>query len=135
MRKIGNGRALLLELLIVMLFFAVCASVLLNSILAVTSCTQRAEQKRIALRELQEDAAFMTTAACFEDALLERNYSREDGAWKTKRGELTLFAELSEESTKAGMLEKGWLTAQWNDDMLVELPVSRYNAQGGGGDE
>ena len=122
-----RGNALLAELMVVALFFALAAMVLAQ-VFAADEQSRRAEALDEALaagQELQEQLAGRDDLAAF---LAERGYALSD-AWTKDFGAFSLRVELTEEPHASGVLRAGSILAECGDETLLELPFADYLAQ------
>ena len=123
-----RGNALLAELMVVALFFALAAMVLAQVFAAADEQSRRAEVLDEALaagQELQEQLAGRDDPAAF---LAERGYALSD-AWTKDFGAFSLRVELTEEPHASGVLRAGSILAECGDETLLELPFADYLAQ------
>lgn len=123
-----RGNALLAELMVVALFFALAAMVLAQVFAAADEQSRRAEVLDEALaagQELQEQLAGRDDPAAF---LTEQGYAF-GGAWTKDFGAFSLRVELTEEPHASGVLRAGSILAERGDETLLELPFADYLAQ------
>ena len=123
-----RGNALLAELMVVALFFALSAMVLAQVFAAADEQSRRAEALDEALaagQELQEQLAGRDDPSAF---LAEQGYAF-SGAWTKDFGAFSLRVELMEEPRAAGMLRSGSILAERGDETLLELPFDDYLPQ------
>ena len=123
-----RGNALLAELMVVALFFALAAMVLAQVFAAADDQSRRAEVLDEALaagQELQEQLAGRVDPAAF---LTEQGYAFSD-AWTKDFGAFSLRVELMEEPHTSGVLRVGSILAERGGETLLELPFADYLAQ------
>ena len=123
-----RGNALLAELMVVALFFALAAMVLAQVFAAADDQSRRAEALDEALasgQELQEQLAGQDDPSAF---LAEQGYAFSD-AWTKNFGAFSLRVELAEEPHASGVLRTGSILAERGDETLLELPFADYLAQ------
>ena len=126
MRKRSQGNALLVELLIVVLFFMLAATVLLRVFAAAHEQGALAQQYGDALTAAQNAADRLYAADDPEAVLGEMGFVKEDGIWKLTQETYTLEASLARETTSAGTLRRQEVRAVAGEEALVTLPCSRY---------
>ena len=123
-----RGNALLAELMVVALVFALAAMVLAPVFAAADDQSRRAEALDEALasgQELQEQLAGRDDPAAF---LAKQGYAFSD-AWTKDFGAFSLRVELAEEPHASGVLRTGSILAESGDETLLELPFADYLAQ------
>lgn len=126
MRKRSQGNALLVELLIVVLFFMLAATVLLRIFAAAHEQGALAERYNEALSAAQNAADRLYAADDPEEALRGMGFAEENEMWKLMQERYTLEAEVSRETLEAGILRRQEVRAVTGDERIVTLPCSRY---------
>lgn len=126
MRKRSQGNALLVELLIVVLFFMLASTVLLRVFAAAHEQGKKAQRYNDALTAAQNAADRLYAADDPEEALREMGFAAENEIWKLMQGSYTLEAEVAREPLQAGILRRQEVRAVTEDGRLVTLPCSRY---------
>ena len=125
--KNGNrANALLMELLIVILFFMFAATTLVEIFGMARQRSRRAESAAAALLEAQNAAETLYDA---EDPVLwlrENGFSEQDGAWILDSGEYLLRVTEQTEETEAGWLRTVNVGAEIEGESLFTLPSVRY---------
>ena len=125
--KTGNlSRALLVELLIVVLFFMLASTVLLQIFAAANAQSVQAGRLTEALNAAQNLADRLYAAPDPEDALREMDFSQEGGVLRREDGEFLLEASLSREAREAGALLRAEVRVYSDGELLIRLPCSRY---------
>lgn len=117
-------RALLVEMLAVTLFFALIVSVLIQVYFAAYGQGRKAERLDDALAEAQTLMAGLHASEDAAALLSEQGYVQTDEVWTSEDGEL--IVTLSEETTAAGRLVRGEVSAQDGEEALFRLPFARY---------
>lgn len=126
MNKSRNQNALLIEIMIAVLFFALCATVLVETFMAAHEQGRHAGLDSRALVEAQDVAEQLYAAADAEALLTEAGFTRVDGVWARLNGEACLTVTLAREDTAAGVLHTAEVAASRGDTLIVTLPVARY---------
>lgn len=126
MRKRGQGNALLVELLIVVLFFMLAATVLLRVFAAAHEQGALAQRYNDALSDAQNAADRLYAADDPEAVLREMGFAEENQIWILMRDTYTLEATLAREPMEAGTLRRQEVRAVAGDERLFTLPCSRY---------
>ena len=117
MVKHNQLNTLLMEILIVVLFFSLCSTVILDVFVGAHNQSARAGA--------QADA--LTAAPEREDVLRQSGFfERGDGTWHLSCGAYDLLVTLSEETYSAGTLETAEVTALENEQTIFTLPSARY---------
>lgn len=123
-----RGNALLAELMVVALFFALAAAVLAQIFAAANDQSRRAEALDEALaagQELQEQLAGRDDLPAL---LAEQGYAR-NGEWTKDFGAFSLRVELEEEEHASGTLRTGNIRAERGGETLLTLPFADYLPQ------
>ena len=131
MKKANRSNALLVELLIVVIFFMLASTVLLQVFTASSNQGRKAGAINDALVAAQNTADRLYTAAEEEDgairALQEMGF--EAGAasdWVLKKEDYSLLVYLETEDRPAGRMQKAEVWAFQGTEKLFSLPVARY---------
>ncbi len=131
-----NQRALLMEVLVAVLFFILCAAVLLQTFIAAREGSRRAGLQSAALTELQvlserlyvaEDPEILLESVGFEYLVAQWTLDGEiyDAAW-VREGDCLITALQRDEDTPAGVLRTITLTASEKGEELARLDCTRY---------
>ncbi len=129
--KTGNrSNALLVELLIVVMFFMLASTVLLQVFSTAHNQISRAGTRTRALNEAQNVADRLYTAKTPEDedtALASLGFSSdESGAQVLEKDGYTLTVRCDLQARKAGNMRLYTVEAYQTDELLFTLPVARY---------
>lgn len=123
MVKHNRQNTLLMEILIVVLFFALCSTVILNVFVGAHNQSARAG----ALIAAQSLADRLYAADERKDALRQSGFAEnEDGAWHLHCGAYDLLVTLGETACPAGTMETAQVTALRQEKTLFSLPSARY---------
>lgn len=121
-----SQRTLLVEIMIAVLFFALCATVLMKTFATANEYGNRAGADSAALLKAQ-DLAERLYAAEEPQRLLENcGFTQADGLWRCESEECILEVELAEETAPAGILRTVKIRALRGGKVIVELPCVRY---------
>ena len=125
--KSGNrSNALLVELLIVVLFFMLSSTVLLQ-VFSTARSQSALSAKLISASNAAQDAADRLYAAeDVESALKEMGWTQENDAWRLPGDSFDLTVSLSREQQPCGELLRYQVRALSGEQTLVELPGARY---------
>ena len=125
--KTGNrSNALLVELLIVVLFFMLAATVLLQVFTGASDQGTRAGKTTQALNAAQNVAERLYSAADAEKALTEMQFSRDGDVWTRDDGDFVLEAVVAPETRASGVWRAQEVRVTLGEERLVTLPCSRY---------
>ena len=129
--KTGNrSNALLVELLIVVMFFMLASTVLLQVFSTAHNQISRAGTRTRALNEAQNVADRLYTAKTPEDedaALASLGFSSdESGAQALEKDGYTLTVRFDSQAREAGDMRLYTVEAYQTDELLFTLPVARY---------
>ncbi len=132
MKKANRSNALLVELLIVVIFFMLASMVLLQVFTASSNQGRKAGAINEALVLAQNTADRLYAAEPGDDGavqvLRDLGYKEEeDGAgWKLRNGIYWLVVQLEDETMDAGIMRRATVQAFKGEDTLFTLPVARY---------
>ncbi len=126
MRAHNRSNALLVELLIVVMFFMLSAAVLMQVFAKARSQSMAAGQISSAIQQAQNTAEVLWAAAEPREELTAMGFAEQDGAWTLEKDGYTLTVTGQEEQTSSGVLTRHQVTAAREDEVLISLPVARY---------
>lgn len=124
--KKGKSNSLLMELLIVTLFFAISASVLVEVFAAAGNQNRRAEHLNVAQATAQDVADRLYAASDAEACLTECGFEQDGEIWVRADDPLEIQVTLHEEETEGGVMRRAEVRACEGEDTLLTLPASRY---------
>ena len=125
--KTGNrSNALLVELLIVVLFFMLAATVLLQVFTGASDQGNRAGKTTQALNAAQNVAERLYMAGDAEAVLRDMQFTQEGEVWTRDDGDFVLEAVTARETRTGGVWRGQEVRVTLNGDRLVTLPCSRY---------
>ena len=126
MKSNNRSNALLVELLIVVMFFMLSATVLLQVFSTARNQSNRAGMLIEALNETQSVADRLYIARDAEAALADMGFSQQNNEWSLDKNGYTITVTASEESAPNGVMNRFEVRAVQNDEALLTLPVARY---------
>ena len=130
MKTANRSNALLVELLIVVMFFMLSSTVLLQVFLTSRSQSERAGNMTLALSDAQSVADRLYTAGDADAALAalrEMGFAFDAaGGSSLSRGDYTLLVRRDTEDREAGLMHRYTVSAYQGEDLLFTLPVARY---------
>lgn len=126
MKENGRVNALLVELLIVLLFFMLASTTLMEIFGAAKMNSSRAGASNAALMQVQNLAEQLYAAEDVEQALETLGFAKEGEKWSLNGGEYELIASYLYTQDEAGVLRQVELTAMYHGETLFTLPATRY---------
>ncbi len=124
--KGSRGNALLVELLIVVMFFMLSATVLLQVFAAARTQSEQAGRLNDALCVAQNTADLLYAAPDAEETLSGLGFEEENGLWRLPGDAFDVTVRCSETAEGAGVMQRCQVQAQHDNEVLVDLPVARY---------
>lgn len=126
MKENGRVNALLVELLIVLLFFMLASTTLMEIFGAAKLNSSRAGASNAALMQAQNVAEQLYAADDVEQALEALGFAKEGEDWCLNGGGYELIASYLFTQDEAGALRQVELTAMYHGEALFTLPATRY---------
>lgn len=126
MREGRRANALLVELLLVILFFMLSATTIVELFAGAKHKTVQARATSEAIMEAQNIADDLYGADDPDAVLKELGFSEGDGIWTLEETEYTLTVLQKEEETEAGILHTFTVSATGDGKDLFSLPSTRY---------
>ncbi|MBQ9196447.1 MAG: hypothetical protein IJ157_04305 [Clostridia bacterium] len=125
--KTGNrSNALLVELLIVVMFFMLAATVLLQVFSAASDQGSKAGRVTQALVSAQNVAERLYAADAPETALVEMGFTRQGNIWTRDDGDYVVEAVVETQDRPYGMWFQQEVRVEAAGERLFTLPCSRY---------
>lgn len=128
MKQNGRVNSLLVELIIVVLFFMLASTTLMEIFGAAKQYSNRAGASTEAMMQAQNMAEVLYAAPSVEDKLTDWGFELTDGQWRKDYGSYVMIADCEQEETAAGVLQQTTLSTQYQGEVLFTLPVVRYAA-------
>ena len=127
MRRTGNQRnALLVELLIVVLFFMLAATVLLRVFSTARNMSEQSRWITEALSDAQNVAERLLASDAPEAELTHMGFGLQEGAWVLAEEGYVISVTLSAEETSSGVMRRQEVTVLREGQQLLALPGARY---------
>lgn len=127
MARSNQLNTLLMEILIAVLFFALCSTVILDVFVGAHNQSVRAGVQAQALADAQNLADVLYAAEKREDVLLKDGFEADaSGVFTRDCGEYALSVALGEEQTAAGRIQTADISALYQGKTLFSLPDARY---------
>ena len=127
MKKRNGANALVCEMLIVSILFALSATVILRVFSTAYQESQHTGASEKALCAAQNVAERFRAGEDME-AYMEENGTYEDGTWRIECDGYTLEMQFSEEETASGVLHQTQVSAICGTDLVVTLPCARFES-------
>ena len=127
MKKHSTANILLMELLVVILFFMLCVSTLVEVLGAARGKSAFAQAENAAMLRVENMESLIREAGEIGEALTENGFEPEGEGWILTEDSFILRAAVTDEKTDAGILQTVTLTARRPDGTeMMALPVVRY---------
>lgn len=131
MTRSNQLNTLLMEIMIAVLFFALCSTVIMDVFVGAHNQSVRAGVQAQALAAAQNLSDGLYAAEQREELLLENGFKAdESGVFTREYDGYTLSVALGEERTAAGRIETAEITALDQGGELFSLPDARYVSEG-----
>ncbi len=126
MRTGSRSNALLVELLIVVMFFMLASTILLRVFVSSRQQSGRSEMLTRSLAEAQNVADLLYAAGDPEELLGSLGFTREDALWVRMDENYRIEALIAEEKEAAGTFRRQTVQVSANGETLFSLPCSRW---------
>ncbi len=122
-----QGNILLIELLIVILFFSLSQVVMVRVFASAHEKSHNSVQLRHALMACQDVAEQLSVSEAPDARLLSLDFTGEDGTYfRCDENGFDVYVHCQREETAAGILYTSTVTAQKDNREILTLPVSFY---------
>ena len=122
-----QGNILLIELLIVILFFSQSQVVMVRVFASAHEKSRSSVQLRHAMMACQDIAEQLSISEDPDALLLQLDFNGENGSYfRCDENGFDLYVHCQQEETEAGSLLRSTITAQKDDKEILSLPVSLY---------
>lgn len=132
MHKNRNQNNLLVEIMIAVLFFALCSTVILETFMASREFGRRSALEGAALVQAQDLNEQLYAAADPGALLNEAGFAAEGETWQLDMGDYRLEVCLNETAAGNGLLRESAIRALRGDEPFAEIPGARYIPGGAG---
>ncbi len=126
MRSGSKSSALLMELMIVILFFMFASMILIRVFTAARLQSDKAEMITDALSEAQNVADRLYAAEDPEELLGSLGFIKQDDLWVRESDAFRIEAQVREETDEAGIFRHQEIQVSTKDRLLFALPCSRW---------
>ena len=126
MRSGNRSNALLVELLVVILFFMLASTILLRVFSASRRQSDKAEIMTRALAEAQNVAERLYAEEEADGALIELGFEKAGEIWQRTNGEYTVKVSIESREESAGTLFEQAVSVYLGDELMTRLPATVY---------
>lgn len=126
MSRNRNQNVLLVEIMIAVLFFALCSTVLMETFVAAREFSRRSGVESRALVAVQDISEQLYAAEDHEQLLNGQGFEQSENGWTKDEGEYRLSVVAAGQEAPAGAILMFEIRALDGDQVLVELPCARY---------
>ena len=126
MRTNTRSNALLIELLIVIFFFMISATVLLRIFVAARTQGARAEMMAEATVRAQNIAEQLYASEDSEETLLAAGFIQTGDSWQREEASLLTEVSLTDDYTESGILHRGVIHISSEGETLLTIPCTRF---------
>ncbi len=126
MKYTGRANTLLVELLLVILFFMFASVTLIEIFGAAKGQSNEAQAINEAVLESQNLAEELYDAAAPETVLKDYGFSEQGDAWQLSRDQYELHVTVQTEEYAAGTLKTWMITSVRGEKVLSKVPSARY---------
>lgn len=131
MSKSRNQNNLLVEIMIAVLFFALCSTVILETFMAARQFNHKSGVESRAIETMQDINEQFYAADDTAELLQKAGFEQLQDEWVRDYGEYRLKLVFEEESSGAGILRTNRIQAMYDDEVFAEIPGARYLPGGG----
>lgn len=121
-----NQRGLMVEIMIAVLFFALCATILLETFVAACDYSRRVGVDSAAIVEMQNLAEQIYAAGDVEEMLADAGFELSGSTWQREDDGCRMVVYAGEEAMPAGTLRTARLCAYMGERLIAEIPAERY---------
>ena len=126
MKESNRANILLVELLIVILFFMLSMTTIVELFGTARVKSRHAQAVNSAILEAQNLAERLYVEDDANAELVRSGFSEEENAWVREEEGYTLRAQVAEEAEETGTIRIVTITANQGDTELFSIPASRY---------
>ena len=133
MKQGSRVNTLLIELMIVIFFFMLASTIMVEIFAGARQCSRLAENRSAALLEAQNLAETIYGGKPAEEVLAERGFREKEGFWQLEKDGYLLRVDCMTEILDSGKVESCTIEAVDSDTLLFSVPCDRYIPEGGTG--
>jgi len=126
MSKNRSQNILLVEIMIAVLFFALCSTVILEVFVTAREYSERSMIKGDAMIVMQDVGEQLYAAENCEEDLNAAGFECMEDVWHKEYARYRLELRVDETATEAGMLREWQISALQDEDVIAKIPGARY---------
>ena len=126
MREGSRANALLVELLLVIFFFMIGASILVQLFADAKLKSRQARATTVSIAEAQNLAEDLYGAEDPEALLAEQGYEKTEGGWSIQGDDYVIYVTETNEESEGGVLRTFRIESVRNKVTLFTIPSTRY---------
>jgi len=126
MSRNRSQNVLLVEIMIAVLFFALCSTVILEVFVTAREYSRRSAVKSEALMDMQDAAEQIYASTEGTEGLLAAGFEQDGDCWRCDRAEYDLEVRMETEETAAGTIRRWNIRALQDESVIAEIPGARY---------
>ena len=126
MKSQNHSNALLVELMIIIAFFMLSATMLMQVFSAAKQQGDKADILNKALIDAQNIAEIMYTSDNSEEALAGMGFVCENGVWRMEADNTVTLVTLETQDLSSGVMEKQNIRIFKGEEELISLPGAKY---------
>ena len=126
MNKNSRSSTLLIEMLIVILFFMISCTVLVQVYAGARTLSARSGERSRALAEAQRIAEQMTASGEITLPEEAEGFVFDGTGWEKQVGKVVIRVEAGSSDTAAGRMREGFIRLTDGDELLTELDLALY---------
>lgn len=132
MKHGSRVNTLLIELMIVIFFFMLASTVMVQIFADARKCSMRAGARTEALLEAQNIAELIAAGESVDKIIEDYGFRTDEDGWISEKGHYWLYIESGNMMSTTGNLRCSTITAGMDDTELFSIPCDRYEAEGSG---
>ena len=126
MKRVKSMNALLVEIMIAVLFFALCSVAILEIFVHTKNLSIESEINSSAIAHMQDISERVYASDDMYDILKMEGFSEKNGTWILECDGYIISVMPDEEYAEAGVIRSCVITAAGDDGEIAQLPCVRY---------
>lgn len=132
MSKNRNQNNLLVEIMIAVLFFALCATVILETFMASRTFNLKSAAQSAALVQMQDVGEQLYAARNPEETIQSAGFCADGDIWSLETGLTRLELAFSQAAQGDGVMRTWQIRGLYDEALFAEIPGARYIPGGDG---
>lgn len=128
MRGKGNSNPLLMEIMIAVLFLALCSTAIMEVFGFVKGLNEKAQLRSNAAAHVQDIGEQLYACDDAEEFLASQGFVLNGDHWQKECDDYMICVSVSEEATAAGMLVNAQIDAVLDEEVVAGIPCVRYHS-------